>query len=1239
MTKQNPSIPNTFLSIDTGATQLSDLRLLLSLDKFQRQGELREIQRLRTLFISSKITSRDYLYLSETFDQLYDLFKNEKKDDFTHVYRKFQNLEKKLLVSRLMDSKIHISFLDQLTFKSSSSILNLLAFIRTNSEVVSSLVGSLSPDALDAICLETSEFYSLPIILTYSLFDNPQFASEEKLRLDLWSKIHVNLIKERKGERFLLNSLDRYVRLHNWTPHGSLETQLMKILRKGESILKLSEEETINRHLMRPRSRSYSHTSIHQVASTTSNSDIEKFFDQACIDLLGILDKYIPPCLIALSHSIIKSLPPHLHQYANILLMLKFFFFRFLGKVITYPEYYGLCEDYYISEKRRQRILFTTHQRLYRYVTTLANHTLGWNRRSLRIDSKIKNLIESITNQFIPSDLTDPCSLSTQTLPLLPCNQSSSSSPIAFHSVTPTLAIAPQDVVTLHQFFSSRINSLESKLTPAQKTLVTLLDASRASIYEIGALPVNPCSNMAVLQVVSGTIQTQENQNLQLSFTTNPPLTNAPFLTPTEQQPDDHSELPALKTIGNAIILLLTSYDIQYTTHDLTSPTIPSLDCILAAAVTLSRENNKFSDSVTFQQARELIKTLPLSYRENNCSLLIQHVSKEFEKAKAIREAHRNQRNIWTAYAMESESRLRNMLKLRESRASSLRLRFLYNIFRTSKTFDRHRNTILELAQLAEISEQTCVEVDKYIESRDIYNFLPNDHKYHRFCMEVQNIAVAAVSTTLDWECYSVENQLFNPSYKLKGLGNSKSQINGDIYNSFRKNHRCSVSTDSTAFGSWGMGEDSTTRSDNFSAHGNCIEDEFDHGIHLKLVGLILSEFYYFFRYSETDIWFNEFVTEGCDIDFKDDIDRQSTTSSNYYGAFDDLEDATSKLTIGSNNPPTPKLPSLSSCSPSPTSESSSASGMIPPPLVPSSTSSYGLAEAYGTLCTQLTLHPSPLHKLHALFNLELLIVANLSISDSPNTDSIINEIEKVFRQIRPKYLLKDLQAIATFVPTTILDLSDEGKAFWDFSLAVMSLKKEAVERIVSHAADILDFATERRSSRPVPERIMIDDQEGYELRQQMEAVRLFTIGAKEGHAVAQRELAILYLSLPNISETLNPISSSPTSSPTITSPNQGFLSFYTGYQLGSSSKEDSDSKYNAANVATALFWFHQAAAQGDTFAQRFLNHRDGIELTERAKSGGHGGNNMKYINSMTLKRSLSSPIGHRVSISLKTAK
>ncbi|KXN73219.1 hypothetical protein CONCODRAFT_3890 [Conidiobolus coronatus NRRL 28638] len=54
----------------------------------------------------------------------------------------------------------------------------------------------------------------------------------------------------------------------------------------------------------------------------------------------------------------------------------------------------------------------------------------------------------------------------------------------------------------------------------------------------------------------------------------------------------------------------------------------------VTAAVTLSRDNNKFTDSVTFQQAKELIKTLPLSYRENNYSQLIQHVSKEFEKQK-----------------------------------------------------------------------------------------------------------------------------------------------------------------------------------------------------------------------------------------------------------------------------------------------------------------------------------------------------------------------------------------------------------------------------------------------------------------------------------------------------------------------------------------------------------------------------------------------------------------------------
>ncbi|KAI8600721.1 hypothetical protein EDD21DRAFT_354304 [Dissophora ornata] len=120
---------------------------------------------------------------------------------------------------------------------------------------------------------------------------------------------------------------------------------------------------------------------------------------------------------------------------------------------------------------------------------------------------------------------------------------------------------------------------------------------------------------------------------------------------------------------------------------------------------------------------------------------------------------------------------------------------------------------------------------------------------------------------------------------------------------------------------------------------------------------------------------------------------------------------------------------------------------------------------------------------------------------------------------------LLNVQIIAAFIPGSILDLRNDGKAFWDMALAISSLKSDVIEYIVQKGTQYVEVQESSRTniqeagtgeSRHVAE----DDDERTRMA---EAVRLFTIGAKESHPVAQRELAILYMSLPML-----PSSSSP---------------------------------------------------------------------------------------------------------------
>ncbi|KAG0224731.1 hypothetical protein BGW42_004929 [Actinomortierella wolfii] len=127
--------------------------------------------------------------------------------------------------------------------------------------------------------------------------------------------------------------------------------------------------------------------------------------------------------------------------------------------------------------------------------------------------------------------------------------------------------------------------------------------------------------------------------------------------------------------------------------------------------------------------------------------------------------------------------------------------------------------------------------------------------------------------------------------------------------------------------------------------------------------------------------------------------------------------------------------------------------------------------------------------------------------SYTPGTDAIVNAIEKLFRKpwpFRPRNLFRDMQLIATFIPGSILDLRDDGKAFWDMALAVTSLKKEVVEHLVKRGLELVE--TEEVAVAKDHDGLGVsghthgyyrnDEEERLRMR---EAVRLFTIGTGGG--------------------------------------------------------------------------------------------------------------------------------------------
>lgn len=185
----------------------------------------------------------------------------------------------------------------------------------------------------------------------------------------------------------------------------------------------------------------------------------------------------------------------------------------------------------------------------------------------------------------------------------------------------------------------------------------------------------------------------------------------------------------------------------------------------------------------------------------------------------------------------------------------------------------------------------------------------------------------------------------------------------------------------------------------------------------------------------------------------------------------------------------------------------------------------------------------------------------------APNTDTIVEELRRIVKTLELKYhtLFRDLQLIAAFVPSHVLDLTDMGKAFWDMSLAVLSVKEEALRVITDTASDLFKYSTSMVSA---DMDVLFFSQ--WTLK---DCGQLWTIGAKEGIKECQRELAIMHLSHPDlVSLSMAPFAKL----------EDTFMSD------GRKSTGDFD-KMDPVRMRIVRHWMEQAAGQGDAVAEEYL--------------------------------------------------
>jgi hypothetical protein len=206
----------------------------------------------------------------------------------------------------------------------------------------------------------------------------------------------------------------------------------------------------------------------------------------------------------------------------------------------------------------------------------------------------------------------------------------------------------------------------------------------------------------------------------------------------------------------------------------------------------------------------------------------------------------------------------------------------------------------------------------------------------------------------------------------------------------------------------------------------------------------------------------------------------------------------------------------------------------------------------------------------------------NRSPNRLPSTDMVVDVLQGLFRdaEIRPKTLFRDLQFIAAFVPASMLDRTERGKAFWDAGLAALGLKQDVCRYMVEIADDIVAENTQSRTANhggttPTPES---------QVRKKWsmsDAAKMYIITAKEGDAAAERELAIFYLTHPDLlPRTLLPLSK----------PQEIFKE-----SLLNQKREDPE-RSDPMTMCVAHHWMELSKKGGDELATKYLRARDDME-------------------------------------------
>lgn len=221
-------------------------------------------------------------------------------------------------------------------------------------------------------------------VILCNLFGPSSFEREHTLRARVLKSILVGLLTDKKGERLMTDILERYVAQSEWQQSSrvkaNFERTLLDIVHRGESTLVGFTDDELNANIVptiygqfaQPLGRMPSapimkiditdptNLQQHRYGSSFKDGDrigtvdpprsrahaersdrqaiIEEFYVEACLEILDALNEFSPPCIFELSRMIFDEIDERTKPYASLIIIVKFFFYRFMNKCIAYPE-------------------------------------------------------------------------------------------------------------------------------------------------------------------------------------------------------------------------------------------------------------------------------------------------------------------------------------------------------------------------------------------------------------------------------------------------------------------------------------------------------------------------------------------------------------------------------------------------------------------------------------------------------------------------------------------------------------------------------------------------------------------------------------------------------------------------------------------------------------------------------------------------------------------------------------